>query len=188
MREWFRTVAWGLSLLVMVVPLAGMGTAPASDAPSGDLEIVVRNQQCLALNVYWEARSEPLRGQQAVAAVTLNRVCDVVVQGGERRNRCQFSWWCDGKNDEPKDRIAWQSAQQIAWSALNGDFEDPTKGALFYHATYVKPSWAQHMNKTTRIGQHLFFANPAMTVPPLPDDERPSIAYRKPTSLLATNF
>ena len=58
--------------------------------------------QCLALNVYWEARSEPMQGQLAVAAVTLNRVndprfpddiCDVVRQGGEvRKHRCQFSW------------------------------------------------------------------------------------------------
>ncbi len=129
----------------------------------------VRAEQCLALNIYWEARSESELGKQAVAAVTLNRVnskafpndvCGVVRQGGERRNRCQFSWWCDGKKDHPNDATAWDDAQQIARAALQGEVEDPTHGALFYHAAYVKPKWAKRMVKTRRIGLHIFFIDP----------------------------
>jgi spore germination cell wall hydrolase CwlJ-like protein len=160
-----------------VVPLIGVAVtlsiASANirtqfEAPAVDLEA----QNCLALNVYWEARSEPELGQRAVAAVTLNRVnseafpndvCSVVRQGGERRNRCQFSWWCDGKKDDPNDVRAWDNAQRIARAALTDQnkqqMDDPTHGALFYHATYVKPTWAERMVKTKRIGQHIFFVH-----------------------------
>ncbi len=74
---------------------------------------------CLALNVYWEARSGSPEDQRAVAHVTLNRVaspdfpgsvCAVVRQGGEARDRCQFSWRCDGKPDRPENPEAWRKA------------------------------------------------------------------------------
>ena len=70
--------------------------------------------ECLALNVYFEARGEPFVGKLAVAHVVLNRMrdrrfpasaCMVVKQGGDRvRHNCQFSWWCDGKSDVPKQK------------------------------------------------------------------------------------
>ena len=131
-----------------------------------------RAEQCLALNVYWEARSESELGQKAVAAVTLNRVkseafpndiCSVVRQGGERRHRCQFSWWCDGKKDVPTDMTAWEEAVRIAQATLDESVQDPTHGALFYHATYVNPSWASRMTKTRKIGRHIFFKDPTLS-------------------------
>jgi spore germination cell wall hydrolase CwlJ-like protein len=121
---------------------------------------------CLALNVYHEARSEPQAGQLAVAAVTLNRmrseafpdsVCAVVKQGGEQRNRCQFSWWCDGKSDRPTEAEAWNKAQRISRLALLGLVDDPTDEALYYHATYVKPRWSRKLERTVRINQHIFY-------------------------------
>ena len=78
---------------------------------------------CLADNIYFEARNQGLAGQLAVVNVVVNRVadsrypdtiCEVVKQGPTRlswkgtgelipiRNRCQFSWYCDGKSDIPK--------------------------------------------------------------------------------------
>ena len=67
--------------------------------------------RCMALNIYHEARGEPIEGKIAVGHVVLNRaasrrfpgqICAVVKQGGEnRRYRCQFSWWCDGRSDRP---------------------------------------------------------------------------------------
>ena len=127
--------------------------------------------KCLALNIYWEARSEPLEGQISVAAVTLNRVrdpqfpdsvCDVVHQGGQKKlNRCQFSWWCDGKSDEPENAAAWQTAQALARRALFGELKDPTGGALWYHATYVSPSWTNRKVQTAWIGRHIFYRKPA---------------------------
>lgn len=133
-------------------------------------DIERENLQCLALNVYWEARSEPMAGQLAVAAVTLNRVqdsrfpsdiCSVVRQGGEvRRHGCQFSWWCDGKGDEPLEPQAWRQAMKVARLFSAGIVDDPTQGALWYHADYVTPGWAQAMEPVTRIGRHIFYVSP----------------------------
>ena len=125
-----------------------------------------KSVRCLALNIYHEARSEPNTGQEAVASVTLNRVdsesfpnsvCKVVKQGGKKRNRCQFSWWCDGKNDHPKEKAAWQRAQTLARLTLQGETDDPTNGALYYHADYVRPRWSRKFERTARIGRHLFY-------------------------------
>jgi spore germination cell wall hydrolase CwlJ-like protein len=123
--------------------------------------------RCLALNIYWEARSEPLDGQLAVAAVTMNRVaskkfpntiCKVVKQGGAyRRHRCQFSWQCDGESDKPEELQAWRSAQQLARLFLAGIYDDPTQEAKWYHADYVKPDWATRMTQTAKIGRHIFY-------------------------------
>ena len=135
-------------------------TAPAPEPLEPELD-------CLALNIYWEARSEPLLGQVAVAAVTLNRVaapafpdtvCAVVFQGEERgRHLCQFSWRCDGRADEPRNPVAWAEARRVARLALNDQVTDPTGGALWYHAAHVLPAWARKMTLRTRIGHHLFY-------------------------------
>ena len=127
--------------------------------------------RCLALNIYWEARSEPKIGQIAVAAVTLNRVkarqfpsriCDVVRQGGEqRRYRCQFSWWCDGKKDQPVTVPAWRRAKILARLVYAGVVTDPTGGALWYHADYVQPARAAKKQWAIKIGRHLFYRSPA---------------------------
>ncbi|MES9866497.1 MAG: cell wall hydrolase [Candidatus Thiodiazotropha sp. LLP2] len=123
--------------------------------------------QCLALNIYFEARSESVEGQHAVGHVVMNRVahrgfpnsiCDVVKQGGEeRRNRCQFSWWCDGRSDEPANRRAWLKSLELAYDVYLGRVNDPTRGALWYHAEYVSPTWSKALTMVTKIGQHLFY-------------------------------
>lgn len=125
--------------------------------------------RCLALNIYWEARSESIAGQLAVAAVTLNRVqnprfpsdvCDVVRQGGEiRRHRCQFSWWCDGKKDDPVNAESWRRATTLARLVSAGVAKDPTNGALWYHADYVNPAWAERMERVAKIGRHIFYTD-----------------------------
>lgn len=122
---------------------------------------------CLALNVYYEARSEPMDGQYAVAHVVLNRVandafpddaCKVVKQGYHKgRHRCQFSWYCDGKSDNPKDSLSWVVAQVVAYNTLYGHHRDNTHGATHYHATYVSPWWRKHYDKTVAHGSHIFY-------------------------------
>lgn len=126
-----------------------------------------KDARCLALNLYHETRSESIDGAVGVAHVVLNRVadkkypntiCKVVYQGGEkRRHKCQFSWWCDGKNDKPRDKVAWQAMQVITNAVLNGLIEDPTGGSLLYHADYVKPHWASKSEFVVQIGKHLFY-------------------------------
>jgi len=125
--------------------------------------------RCLALNIYWEARSESTTGQLAVAAVTLNRVknpnfpsdvCTVVRQGGEiRRHRCQFSWWCDGKKDKPVNTESWRRAMTLARLITAGVVKDPTHGALWYHADYVTPNWAEQKQRVAKIGRHIFYTD-----------------------------
>ena len=122
---------------------------------------------CLALNVYHEARSEPLQGQAAVAHVVLNRVasgrwpddvCSVVHQGYEKgRFRCQFTWYCDGKPDEPTEILAWSKSVLVANQVLIGVVPDVTNGATHYHARYVNPYWSASLSKTVTYGSHLFY-------------------------------
>ena len=122
---------------------------------------------CLAKNIYFESRNQPKLGQIAVAQVTMNRVnspkfpdsvCGVVQQGGEKRHRCQFSWYCDGKKDEPEGDPAWDESVYLALLIYSEEFAiDVTEGALWYHATYVSPNWAEHYEKTVRINEHIFY-------------------------------
>ena len=130
---------------------------------------------CLALNTYHEAKNQSMIGQVATAQVVMNRVadsrypntvCEVVKQGPKYkgsdvpvRHKCQFSWFCDGKSDEPKrDSKEWFKAQDYARIVLSGRIAlDVTEGATHYHATYVKPSWAKTKTRTTRIESHIFY-------------------------------
>ena len=130
---------------------------------------------CLELNTYHEAKNQSLVGQIATAQVVMNRVadsrypntvCEVVKQGPKYkgsdvpvRHKCQFSWFCDGKSDEPKrDSKEWRMAQEYARIVLSGRIVlDVTEGATHYHATYVKPSWAKTKTRTTRIESHIFY-------------------------------
>jgi len=150
---------------------AGADTAATKRADAPPVPVLSKRQrhaaeQCLALNIYHEARSESATGQKAVAAVTLNRVashafpssvCKVVKQGGKRRNKCQFSWVCDDRSDKPRESGAWERALELSRKALSGQISDPTHGALYYHATRVKPRWARTFKRTNRIGHHIFY-------------------------------
>ena len=74
------------------------------------------------------------------------------------RNRCQFSWYCDGRQDEPARGDAWESAKLVANEIYEHyAFRGLTEGATHYHATYVKPSWAKTKTRTTRIEKHIFY-------------------------------
>ena len=127
--------------------------------------------QCLALNLYHEARGEPELGRIAVGQVVLNRVadrgfpgtvCAVVHQGGDKPlNRCQFSWWCDGKSDRPTSEEAWADSRRLAAELVRGWHGDPTGGALWYHADFVSPSWRQAFMEGPQIGRHIFYRRPS---------------------------
>jgi hypothetical protein len=124
-------------------------------------------QACLARGIYFEARGEPVRGQAAVAQVILNRVknpaypstiCGVVYQNKKWRNRCQFSFACDGVRDKIYSTKHYQTAQYIAREVTAGNIWMPEVGdSTHYHATYVHPRWARKLKKTDRIGRHIFY-------------------------------
>jgi spore germination cell wall hydrolase CwlJ-like protein len=125
-------------------------------------------KRCLAEAIYFEARSQPIRGQLAVAQVVVNRlrnpaypdtVCGVVYQNRNHRNACQFSFACDGIRDVVRDQIAWQTAQELARAVLDGEaiWVDEVGSATHYHANYVRPAWAGQMQRTAQIGLHIFY-------------------------------
>jgi len=121
---------------------------------------------CLALTIYFEARGEPHDGQVAVGHVVMNRVrddrypdnvCDVVRHGGRDRYNCQFSWWCDRRSDRPAHRRDWERAKTLARIIYWDGIEDPTGGALWYHAVYARPIWRIRLERVGRIGDHIFY-------------------------------
>ena len=135
--------------------------------------------ECMALNIYFESAVEPLAGKLAVSQVVLNRVkernwpstiCEVIKEGPTYKNwkgnvypvkdRCQFSWWCDGKVDVPHPGRVWENSKKVAKLVMtNNRMVDITEGSTFYHAEYVTPRWASRMNKIGRIGAHYFYKN-----------------------------
>jgi spore germination cell wall hydrolase CwlJ-like protein len=119
---------------------------------------------CLTDNIYYEAGHEPEDGKIAVATVTLNRVkskqfdtsvCGVVKQ--KTGKTCQFSWLCDGSVNRKMNNDIYNEVRQIALYVYfnHAVIEDPSKGALYYHADYVNPRWK--LDKTTVIGRHIFY-------------------------------
>ena len=128
---------------------------------------------CLALNIYFESRNQPIEGQVAVSQVVLERVkskkypntvCEVVFQGPTYswsvnypiKDRCQFSWYCDGLSDKPRDRTAWLNSLEVAEKVYYG-LTDTVKGATHYHSVKVDPWWAKYKVKVKQIGDHIFY-------------------------------
>lgn len=139
----------------------------AAAQASAETSLPPEQRECLAKAVYFEARGEPEEAQAAVAAVVLNRVedpqfpdtpCAVVRQGGETPP-CQFSWWCDGRSDEPRDQESWKRALRIADLVGSGTVEDPTGGALYFHHTRVSPSWSTAFEQVAEIGAHIYYSS-----------------------------
>jgi spore germination cell wall hydrolase CwlJ-like protein len=124
-------------------------------------------QDCLARGIYFEARGESELGQAGVGQVILNRVrnpaypgtiCGVVYQNKKWRNRCQFSFACDGIRDRVRSARAWKTAQKVAKAVSSGEiWLDEVGDSTHYHAAYVRPRWARKMKKTDKIGRHIFY-------------------------------
>ena len=127
----------------------------------GEGETISREMHCLAQAVYFESRGEPLTGQLAVARVVINRAshatfpddyCSVVTQ------RAQFSFVRGGRIPEPnKATSAWSRAKAIARIAHRGMWDSEAKDSLYFHATYVRPRWANRMQARATIDRHIFY-------------------------------
>ncbi len=118
--------------------------------------------ECLALNIYHEARGEDLLGQQLVAQVTMNRadhegfpdtICGVV-----RQDR-QFSWTHDNIADHPSNRTAYENAYFISISFLLLDYDldvGYSELILNYHASRINPGWSD-LRPIMVYGSHVFY-------------------------------
>jgi spore germination cell wall hydrolase CwlJ-like protein len=177
---------------VFVVTSASMFAYNEDDTPI-ELEVITtveensswydlaqKNTECLATNIYFEARGESYEGKKAVAFVTLNRVespnfpdtiCDVVYQARHSRwwkterdrlvpikHQCQFSWYCDGKSDYIRNIHEYEELYKLASEIIVGKHSDNTGGADYYHSTKVKPDWRLAFTRTTKIDKHIFYA------------------------------
>lgn len=140
--------------------------AAAFIAKSADDESRARALECLTQAIYYEAASESVDGQRAVAQIVLNRVrhpaypasiCGVVYQGSERTTGCQFSFTCDGSLRRTPAPALWQRARKLAADALAGKVFGPVGHATYYHADYVLPYWADSLDKEVQIGRHIFY-------------------------------
>ena len=126
---------------------------------------IMKEVDCLARNIYFEAGGEPKRGKIAVAEVTMNRVnspqfprtvCAVVHQ--RTKGTCQFSWVCEGKKHVYRNSDAWRESVKIAENILISKHDyDIIGSAKYFHADYVEPSWAQHKKLIRKIGNHIFY-------------------------------
>ncbi|HYS46842.1 MAG TPA: cell wall hydrolase [Rhizomicrobium sp.] len=140
------------------------GIVPAADAVMTQL---LAEHKCLSEALYYEARGEGAGGQKAVAEVVFHRmnrgdyghsICAVVYEGSKRPG-CQFSFTCNGDMKRAKQPAAWRQAETLAAQILTGQvsLKNATGGALNYHAVSVAPDWAETMDKTTQIGNHVFY-------------------------------
>ena len=174
-----------LLMLLTAFTLAGctwyyLFSAAANEFDQNETEqSIFEREHCMAEAIYFEAGNQPLVGKIAVANVILNRVysidypdsvCDVVHQGPVReswkkngvfypiKNKCQFSYYCDGRSDIPKFGPTWEDCLMVAeWALQDEWFIDQVEGATHYHASYVHPNWADYMQRVVQIQDHVFY-------------------------------
>ena len=122
---------------------------------------------CIAVAIYFEARGEPLAGRFAVAEVVINRMrdprypsdaCSVVYDGGEALHECAFSFYCDGKSDQPDlNSVDWDSAQRVAQAVYEGRSAPVVGEATHYHALWVHPDWVLGSHVVATVANHIFY-------------------------------
>lgn len=158
---------WTIDFFLPIVPTQGVEQVIATPDMRILNTLTDKDVDCLAKNVYYEARGEETIGQFAVAEVTLNRwkrqatksLCQIVYQRSD--NGCQFSWVCNPYLLPPSHHSeAWRASMAVATAFVNGrtckcDLQD----AMFFHAVYVKPHWAKQKPVIKQIGKHIFYAD-----------------------------
>ena len=130
-------------------------------------KMILYEVMCIAMAIYHEARGEPLAGRFAVAEVVMNRMadprypddaCSVVYDGGEGRHQCEFSFYCDGKSDQPDlSSIAWHSAQRVAQAVYEHRVDPIVGAATHYHTIYTRPDWASSGYVVATVNDHVFY-------------------------------
>ena len=178
---WSATLNSGSTTKIWVPPISDKQatilaplTKTTDEKPSVVKLVNPEELECMSKNIYFEAALESTAGKLAVAQVTMNRVnsarypntvCKVVYQGRHYKsglpvkNRCQFSWYCDGKLDVPHGGSMWRDSNDIAMYVLTTpSLIDITDGATHYHADYISsPRWADPKRKTVEIDTHIFY-------------------------------
>ncbi|MES2293947.1 MAG: cell wall hydrolase [Pseudomonadota bacterium] len=154
--------------LISMGHVEAMKPAPTPQSVSDmALTELMAEHRCLTEALYYEARGEGGSGQRAVAEVVFHRlstgnhghsICAVVYEGSSRPG-CQFSFACNGDLRRPRETAAWTESEELAAQILTGEvmLRNATGGATNYHAVWVSPAWAPTLEKTTQIGNHIFY-------------------------------
>lgn len=156
--------------LAPVVAVVEAAPKPVADTVMSQL---LAEHKCLSEVLYYEARGEGIGGQKAIAEVVFHRmnhgdyghsICAVVYEGA-KHSGCQFSFTCNGDMKRAKQASAWREAEALAAQILTGQvpLRNATGGALNFHAASVSPDWADTMDRTTQIGNHVFYRNAPRT-------------------------
>ena len=163
-----------LNGLLVILGVFAMAAEPAvimNEVSTNPYRIDKAALQCLAINIYHEGRGEPKIDQEAIAQVVFNRVeskrfpnsvCDVVYQGGEtKRNKCHFSWYCDGRSDNIHNAKVWDEVVTNAteFYLMRGRKEDITRGATHYHTRNVNPYWNKDMQYLVSFNDHIYYSD-----------------------------
>ena len=171
-----------IALIVLTVFLTfdQLPTVPKveNNVPETKIAKIVDPKQltCMAKNIFYEAGSESLNGQAAVARVVMNRIahgfgkdpCAVIYQASyvdkliddemQKVKLCQFSWVCEGKSEPNKNSARYKQAEQVAYDVLAHDaYTDVVpKSTLFFHNLSVDPLWPY--KQVAKIGNHIFYS------------------------------
>jgi spore germination cell wall hydrolase CwlJ-like protein len=154
-------------MLAAIQPPLPVKLTPTTGLPDAASTELLAEHRCLSEALYYEARGEGRQGQQAVAEVVFHRmnngnyghsICAVVYEGAGHSG-CQFTFTCNGDLTREKEIDAWRDSEVLAAQILTGEvpLHNATGGATNYHAISVLPDWADTMNKTTQIGNHIFY-------------------------------
>jgi spore germination cell wall hydrolase CwlJ-like protein len=160
---------------IAALPKPAMKIADVEATPVTDtvMSHLLAEHKCLSEVLYYEARGEGVSGQKAIAEVVFHRmnhgnyghsICAVVYEGKDKPG-CQFSFTCNGDVLRPKQRSAWRDSEKLAAAIFTGQvpLKNATGGALNFHAISVLPDWADTLEKTTQIGNHIFYRRATRT-------------------------
>lgn len=122
------------------------------------MPIITSTLLCLSLAVYFEARGEPILGQQAVIQVVLNRA---------ERNKTtpcievfkpkQFSWTSTHWKIPKSTNKEWQQSLQAVKQTLTKRQTNKLNAIYFKHI-YIKRKIANNVKYEITIGNHAFFS------------------------------
>lgn len=139
----FKSIIIGIALSLALVSIA--------DAKCDE-------QKALALNIYHEARGEPLEGKLMVAEVVINRVeskrfpksiCGVIYDEN------QFEWV--DKNPPITEKTEFDRIYNLSGDIISGDVELPGSDALFFKSSGVKSSFHSKRIFVKKVGKHEFY-------------------------------
>lgn len=163
-----HTVAAKAEIEIKPLAVKPVETAVAqAPRPDAAMTKLLAEHRCLSEVLYYEARGEGDKGQKAVAEVIFHRmnsgnyghsICAVVYEGAGHPG-CQFSFTCNGDLHRERDAQAWSNSERLAAEILTDQAwrKDSTGGATNYHAVSVSPDWADTLEKTGQIGNHVFY-------------------------------